>query len=217
MIHRQRRSAVGARGQTREYLARLSELVPVLRAELEAPPRPHGVPALVVLMGVPGVGKSHCARLLAARLGAAWISSDQLRSRLFIAASYSAEESLTVFRAADALQEVLLRDGHRVILDATNLLARNREAATAAARRMGVPVVYVRVVADERDVLERLAGRRSARATGDHSEADESIYRRMNVFEPPSGGHLELRNGPDLAGELDRIVMEVERACSPVS
>src|SRR5688572_8984219 len=107
-MQRQRRSASAARAQTRAYAGRLDELVPVLRSEVPAPAAPHGQPLLVVLMGQPGVGKSHCARLLCARLRAAHVSSDHLRSRLFIAPSYAPEESATIFRAANAVLEALL-------------------------------------------------------------------------------------------------------------
>lgn len=210
-MQRQRRTAAASKGQTRAYAERLTDLVPVLRSELPAPPTPHGEPVVVVLMGQPGVGKSHCARLLCARLAAAHLSSDQLRSRLFIAASYAPEESATVFRVADALLDLLLSEGHRVVLDATNLLQRNRAMATETARRRGVPMINVRIVAEEGEVLARLAERRRERRAGDHSDADETIYRRMATFEPPEGGHLELANGPDLDAGIERVAREVER------
>ena len=165
-------------------------------------------------MGLPGVGKSHVARLLSARLGAAHIASDEFRSRLFIAASYAEEENRAVFAAMTALVDALLSEGHRVVVDATNLLARNRAGAIAAARRRAAPVTFVRVTAPEGDTRARLASRRADRAPGDHSEADEAIYERMRAqpFEPPPEGFLELLNGPDVAREIDRIVSKVEAA-----
>ena len=216
---RLRPSPGAVRGQTRAYAERVDELVALLRLEIGAPAVAHGTPALVVMMGVPGVGKSHCARLLAARLGAAHVATDQLRSRLFIAASYADEENATIFRCVDALVEELLGERHRVIVDATNLIARNREPSVAAARRHAVPLVFVRVVADEAAILARLAGRRAARAADDHSDADVRIYERMKerAFEPPDGGFLELRNGDGLAGEIERVVGVVERACASAS
>src|SRR5207244_3808317 len=132
------RSGAATAAQTRAYVARAAALAPQLRAEIAVmPARPHGRPALVVLMGLPGAGKSHCARLLCARLGAAHVASDELRSRLFIAASYADEENRAVFAVAAAVVDSLLADGHRVVLDATNLLAANRAAAVAAAGRRG--------------------------------------------------------------------------------
>jgi len=175
---------------------------------------PHGKPALILVMGLPGVGKSHCARLLCDRLGAAHVASDELRTRLFIAASYAEVENRAVFAAATALVDGLLGEGHRVVVDATNLIARNRAGTVAAARRRGVPVIYVRVTASDEDARARLASRRAGRAPGDHSEADERIYERMRAqtFQPPAEGFLDLVNGPELSGEIDRIVAAVEAA-----
>jgi uncharacterized protein len=212
-----RSSGAATKAQTRAYRGSADVLVAQLRDEIGAPAAPAATAALVVLMGYPGVGKSHCARLLASRLGAAQVASDQLRSRLFIAPTYSDEENATVFRCVDGLVDGLLADGHRVIVDATNLLARYRGASVGAATRRGVPIVFVRVTATDGAIRERLALRRDARAHDDHSDADERVYDRMRErsFEPPAEGHLELVNGPDLAAEIERIAVDVERACAP--
>lgn len=216
---RLRPSPGAVRGQTRAYAERVDELVALLRTEIGAPTTPAGRPALLVLMGVPGVGKSHCARLLGARLGAAHIATDQLRSRLFIAASYAEEENATIFRCVEALVDELLQEGHRVIVDATNLVARNREPAVAAAVRHAVPLIFVRIVSDEAAILDRLARRQTARSADDHSDADVRVYERMRdrAFEAPEGDFLELRNGAGLAGEIERVAQAVERACASAS
>lgn len=211
-----RSSAPAVRAQTRAYAERARQLASQLRCEIRVPERAAATRGLVVLMGVPGAGKSHCARLLADRLGAAHVASDEIRSRLFIAATYAEEENAAIFACVDALVDGLLADGHRVIVDATNLLARYRGASVSAAQRHGAPVVHVLVTADEAEILARLAGRRTARAADDHSDADERIYRRMRdrAFEPPEEGYLELRNGPDLPAEIERVAREVESACA---
>jgi predicted kinase len=142
------------------------------------------------------------------------VASDELRSRLFVAPSYAEEENRAVFAAATAIVDALLGEGHRVVVDATNLIARNRARTVAVARSRGVPVIYVRITASNGDALRRLASRQAARAAGDHSEADVRVYERMRAqpFEPPAEGFLELVNGADLAGEIDRIVAAVEAA-----
>jgi predicted kinase len=201
--------------QTRAYAMRPDVLGPQLRAEIATvPATPNGRPALIVLMGLPGVGKSHCARLLCGKLGAAHVASDELRSRLFIAASYADLENRAVFAAATALVAALLDEGHRVVVDATNLVARNRAGTIDAARSRSVPVTFVRITAPDEETRARLASRRAGRSPEDHSEADEPIYDRMRAqtFEPPAEGFLELVNGPRLAEEIDRIVAAVEVA-----
>lgn len=214
-----RSSASAARAQTRAYAAHADVLVAQLRQEIGAPPTPAGNAALVVLMGYPGVGKSHCARLLAERLGAAHVASDQLRSRLFIAPTYAEDENATIFACVNALVDGLLAEGHRVIVDATNLRARYRAASVEAAERRKAPILFVRVLSDESAIRARLAARRTARAVHDHSDADERVYEMMRArpFEPPAEGFLELANGPGLAAEVERIAREVERVCGLAS
>ena len=209
-------SASATRAQTRVYAERIDELVGQLRHEIGAPPTPAGSAALIILMGYPGVGKSHCARLLAARLGAAHVASDQLRSRLFIAPTYATAENETIFKCMDALVEGLLRERHRVIVDATNLVARYRASSVAAAMRTSAPIIFVRVVADETAIRGRLARRRVARSADDHSDADERIYERMRdrPFEAPEGGYVELLNGDGLGAAIEQLAVAVEQRCA---
>ena len=210
---RQTRLGARARGgaratlaQTRALAEHSRELVTQLRAEIGVPARPNGRAALVMLMGFPGAGKTHCARLLSARIGAAHVATDHLRSRLFIAASYADEENRAVFAVAEALVEELLAEGHVVVLDATNLVAQHRAPMESVASRLGVSVLHVLVVADDTDARARLAARVAHRSDGDHSDADVGVYDRMRRrgFEAPAQ-FVELRNGPDLTSAIERI------------
>lgn len=201
------RTSRGAQvAQTRALAEHSREVVAQLRTEIGVPARPSGRAALVMLMGFPGAGKTHCARLLAARLGAAHVATDHLRSRLFIAASYADDENRAVFTVAEALVDELLAEGHTVVLDATNLVARYRAPMERVAGRRDVAVLHVLVVADDVETRARLAARAVARADGDHSDADVGVYERMRVrgFEPPER-FVELENGPDLGAEIERI------------
>ena len=131
-----------------------------------------------------------------------------------IAAAYTDAENRAVFETSQALVEVLLGEGHRVVVDATNLLARNRAAVEELARRRAAPLVHVLVTAAEADVRTRLADRARSRAAEDHSDADERVYERMRdrAFEPPKEGHLEIANGADLARDVARVAEAVEAA-----
>jgi predicted kinase len=211
MTRRVRPSAVATRRQTQALAASVPDVVATLRAQVPAPAVPHGSPALVLMMGFPGVGKSHCARLLAARLTAAHVASDHLRSQLFVAASYAEEENAAVFRIVDGLVERLIEEGHRVVVDATHLRASARESMTALARRRAIPLAHVLVTADESEILARLGERGRARAADDRSDADERVYRLMRArgFEAP-GEHLTIRNGPDVGREVDRAARALE-------
>jgi predicted kinase len=209
-----RRSDAGTRAQTRELGAHRHELAGQLRSELGIPSAPAGRAALVLLMGLPGVGKTHCARLLAAELGAAHVATDHLRSRLFIAPSYADAENAAVFGIAEALVDELLAEGHTVVLDATNLVARNRAPAERIARDRGAALFHVLITSDDAETRARLLARARDRAAGDHSDADVRIFERMREhdLEPPAGGHLEIHNGPNVTGEVARVASAVRAA-----
>jgi len=207
-------SDAGIRAQTRALAAHRRALTAQLREELGVPARPAGTAALVLLMGLPGVGKSYCARLLAGRLGAAHVATDHLRSRLFIAASYADEENAAVFGIAEALLDDLLAEGHVVVLDATHLVARNRAPAEGVARARSARLVHVLVTSDDAAARARLDERSRTRGDGDHSDADVRVYERMRAreFEPPATGYLEIRNGADVLAEIDRVVARLRTA-----
>lgn len=205
-----RRSRHATAAQTRALAENSRALVGQLRSELGVPERPAGHAALVMLMGFPGVGKTHCARLMAARLGAATVATDHLRSRLFIAASYADDENRALFGIAEALVDELLSEGHVVILDATNLLARYRAPMESVAARRGVATHHVLVVSADEEARARLSARATARADGDHSDADVGVYDRMRErgFETPDH-FIELHNGPDVAREIERVARSI--------
>ncbi len=200
-------SDAATRAQTRALGAHRRALTAQLRHEIGVPPTPAGWAALVMLMGLPGVGKSYCAAALARELGAAHVATDHLRSRLFIVASYADLENAAVFGIAEALVEELLSERHIVVLDATHLVARNRAPAENVARARGAALHHVLVTADDGTARERLAARARGRAADDHSDADVRVYERMRArdFEPPPAGYLEIHNGATVADGIARV------------
>jgi hypothetical protein len=211
VTRRIRPSAVATRAQTRALATRIPDVVDTLRAEVSAPAVPSGQAALIVMMGFPGTGKSHCARLLAERLGAAHVASDALRGQLFVAASYADEENAAVFKIVDSLVERLVDEGHRVIVDATHLRRSARASMAALAKRRAIPITYVLATADETDILARLAARTRARSAEDRSDADERVYLAMRArgFDEPDEPYLTLRSGPSVERDIDVIAREL--------
>ena len=126
---------------------RLTTDVEQLTESLGQLPEPAAEPALVVVSGLPGTGKSYFSAQLANRLPFTILESDALRKVLFSPPTYSAEESSRLFQAIHLVIKSLLKKGISVILDATNLSERNRENLYSIAERLGVKLVLVRVEA----------------------------------------------------------------------
>ena len=134
-------------------------------------------PALAVVAGLPGSGKSRFCRDLAGRTPAAVLESDALRKLLFRRPVYSWAESARLFAAIHVVIERLLGDGISVILDATNLRERHRQPLYAIAEKLGAKLVVVEVVAPPETVLARLAERTAT--DNSSSDADIAVYLRM--------------------------------------
>jgi predicted kinase len=165
-------------------------------------------PALVVLVGLPGTGKSRFAEAVRERTGAVVLESDDLRKRLVGQPTYSAEESRRLFEAIHGAIDRLLDTGAAVVLDATNLAEREREPLYSIAERRGARLVLARLVAPGSVVRERLA-RRGEEADA-HSDADMEVYRRMRFREQEIGRpHYVVDTSRDIEPLLDKIAGEI--------
>ena len=176
-------------------------------------PEPVVRPALIVVSGLPGTGKSYFCRQLAARTPLVILESDVMRRALFSSPSYSAAESAHLFHAAHLLIEMLLKKGITVALDATNLSERNRERLYHIADRINARLVLVRTEAPTAVVQERLKNRAGGTALEeDHSEADWEVFQKMkDSVEKIGRNHFAVDTSRDIAPVLDKVVREVNR------
>ena len=191
---------------------RLADDVSVLKQGMPRLPEPVAHPALIIVSGLPGTGKSYFCRKLGEKIDLVILESDSLRRRLFPAPSYSKEESTQLFRACHGLVEELLRKGVSVALDATNLEEHNREQLYHIADQSGVRLVVVRMEAPVEVVQERLERRSRREDQSDHSEADWNVYGKMKpTVEKIGRNHFAVDSSKDITPVIDKIVRLVNR------
>ncbi len=165
-------------------------------------------PVLVVLVGLPGSGKSRVAEELRARTGAVVMESDDLRRLLFPRRTYSAEESRRLFAAIHRATDELLAQGVSVVLDATNLEEAERVPLYEIAERRRARLLLVHVTAPGAVIRRRLV-RRDVAGTS-RSEAGVPIYERMRSrFEEIQREHHVVDTSQDAGPALARIVKEM--------
>ncbi len=172
-------------------------------------------PALILLSGLPGSGKTTFATALAARVPCTVVESDAVRRSLARQPSYSAQESARVFDVVEQRAAAALRAGKTVILDATNLTAGDRERFVDLASQHGVQLIPVRLVAPESVILARLAKPRSG-----HSQAGPEIYRLMRDRPEPMGVPtvvVDTRYSPEAAISLIVRIMQSATGAPPPS
>ena len=175
-------------------------------------PEPVVKPAFVAVSGLPGTGKSYFCAKLAERLPFVILESDALRKTLFSPPSYSPEESARLFRILHRLIERLLKKGIPLILDATNLSERDRERLYNIADRIDARLILVRVEAPPELVYQRLEARSNGEDSGNSSDADWEVYRKMKpTVQKISRRHYAVDSSRDITPVLDKVVREASR------
>jgi len=160
-------------------------------------------PALIVMCGLSGTGKSTVARMLQHRKGFKIINSDRVRKRLagfserahvradYAADIYSGRFSRITYDAMFGEAESLLSGGRGAILDATFKASADRQLVLAMAERCRVPVLFVECIVSEDEAIRRLE--RRASILGEASDATPEVYERQRAeFEPL--GEIAARN-----------------------
>lgn len=160
--------------------------------------------SLLMMVGLPGTGKSSVVENLQMRMNCVVVSTDNIRLLMRNKPTYTAAEMMLVYEVCYSIIEARLKQGQRVVFDASNYLAARREHLKKLAHRAGAPVSVCYVQAGQEIIRERLAQRNSGhRRDGDLSDADWSVYKWMvEAQEPVIGEHLILDTSNTPADEL---------------
>jgi DegV family protein with EDD domain len=190
--------------------SRLERDVRRLAATLAELPAPVARPALIVLCGLPGSGKSHLARELADRLPLACLEADALRRALVRRPTYSQAESTRLFAACHALLDELLARGVPALLDATNLKEAHRRPLYRLAETQNARLVMVQVEATEEVVRDRLTARELAAVPDGSSQAGHDVCDRMRQgADPIQRAHITVNGSGDVSRAVDAILQEL--------
>ncbi|MBI2955049.1 MAG: AAA family ATPase [Chloroflexi bacterium] len=185
------------------------EAVAKVERHLKLPDETTSQPVLILMTGLPGTGKSYVSRLIQRSLPAALVQSDFVRKLLFPQPRYTVDESTMVYRTCHEVIARLLVRGISVIFDATNLIESKREIIYRIADRAGARLVIVRTVTPKSVVLERLGQRGQGIDRDDLSDADATIYERMqHEEEPVRRSYIAVDTSQDLTPAIQKIVRE---------
>lgn len=176
----------------------------------QQPSSPSGPPTLVIMVGPPGTGKSFLARQLVRHVPLEIVETDEIRRQLTPNRTYSREENRRVFQRAHREIDRLLRKGHSVLFDATNIRRRGRRALYRIAESVGARLLIVRTMAPDQVVAERLRERSAGRVAEDRSEAGWEVYVRMKAeYQEIERPHLVVDTSRDLEPAIQEIVRSI--------
>lgn len=144
---------------------------------------------LVVVMGLPGSGKSYFAKNLAKEIGAEYLGSDDLRKELGLMGQYSMHNKMAVYEEMFRRAKKIHASGKSLVLDGTFFLQQVRDEVIFLAKSLSWKLFLIHVTASEGLIAKRLSKPR------EDSEADLEVYHKIkSEFEPILEKHLSLRS-----------------------
>ncbi len=144
-------------------------------------------PLLVVVLGLPGTGKTTFARALADRLGAVHLNTDMLRAELGLQGHYDEAAKAGIYRELLQRCRAELDLGRTVILDGTFYRKAFRNEISRLAREGVSRLRWIELSADPETVKQRVSKQRP------YSEADFAVYQKIrDAYEPLQVEHLQL-------------------------
>jgi len=147
---------------------------------------------IIVVLGLPGTGKSYFAERLSDRIGAVHLNSDRLRNALHARGKYTIDDKLHIYRVMAEKMDQALHQGKSVIIDASFYKQEMIDLFVTLSKDHALPIRFIKIEADESLVQERLQERRT------DSEADFQVYLKIkNEFDELHVPHLVIRSAAD--------------------
>ena len=177
-------------------------------ADVPADPRVPPSGRVVVLSGLPGVGKTSVAEIVAERTTSVHLSIDAVEdSILACGLTRGWEVGVAAYEATRAMAELNLRLGHDVVVDAVNDSDEARQTWRTAAARTGADIQFVHLVlSDEQEHRRRLRGRdRGLAHVGEPTWSD--VQQRRADYAAWSDAVIEVGTGARTAEEVADLLV----------
>lgn len=144
-------------------------------------------PVLVVMMGLPGAGKTHTAAQLAESLNAFHIEGDELRSELFEEPERTEAQDNVVERLVSLLTEKFMGKKFNLVVDSNFERRGLRRRLKSVCKAAGYGLLFVWIQTDVDTSFYRAANRDRRRQDDKYAVKleEDSFKRLMHQFQPP--------------------------------
>lgn len=158
---------------------------------------------IIVVSGLPASGKTTVAEIVARQLGAPYLNSDKTRLALEFSGEYAPAAKDHIYQQLMRQCEAELEEASVVVIDATFVLERWREALDQMARRIGATTRWVFLHASEESTCERMKQQRK------YSEADYAVYMQIKrEYEADGRPCLKLDSDRQSVAEMAEAVLK---------
>jgi len=164
---------------------------------------------LIMVMGLPGSGKTYFASALANKINGLHLNSDIIRKQQHRHPQYTGKDKAQVYKMMYDQVHQALKNRKKVIVDATFSLDKYRQPFYELAENHHLGIKLVLIKSDEHTIAQRLQKKRR------YSDADFSIYKKIkSEFEPLNLKHLTLNTDKLSLDEMIARSMEFIRETS---
>lgn len=162
---------------------------------------------IIIVIGLPGTGKTTFSRGLAEYLDALHLNTDIIRDQLALRGQYDRKTKNLIYKTMQDKAAAALQEGQKVVLDGTFYKKRLRKNYLKFAKKLGQPIKWIELKATEKAIKDRVQQKRT------YSEADYEVYLKVKeAFEPMQQECLELWNDKDtpMAVLLEKAIPYLE-------
>lgn len=160
---------------------------------------------IVLICGLPGVGKSTLARALAPLIHAVVLSTDKIRKELIPNPTYRWQERRLIYDVLVLLAKYLHREGINCILDATFNTESSRKELKRKLDLSPEEFSLIECTCSEDVVISRLKNRKD-----EYSDADIIIYKKMKkIYQPVAREHIVVDTSNPVNVNTKRIANQI--------
>ena len=142
---------------------------------------------LILVVGLPGSGKTTFARALSTAISAKHLNSDIVRSNAGRRGHYDTAYQAATYNEMLNRTEDYLKNNQQVVIDATFYKNIFRQPYQLLAEKYDAEINWIEVKADEETIKKRVSKKR------EYSEADFEVYKKIKEdYEPITTPHLVL-------------------------
>ena len=143
---------------------------------------------IVIICGLPGVGKTTFAKKLAPLINATILSTDKIRKELISLPTYEKDERRLIYDVMILSAKYLHNSGANCILDATFNREDSRTEVKKKLRLQDRKFFVIECTCPENIIISRLKERKN-----DYSDAGVEVYQKMKkIYEHVKGKHIAI-------------------------
>ena len=156
---------------------------------------------LIIVCGLQGTGKTTASNMIAEKVGGVLFRTDVVRQDITDDPQFTEEENEKVYRMMFFQAEKLLKQGMPVVLDATFVKQKYRDAAAAVAKKAVSEFKTVEVISSEEAVKKRLR---------EHfGEGSEAVFKQYQEYKKNFDSIKEPHTTLDNSGSLEDLNRQV--------